>query len=60
MSDVTIDRFHLDEKSPLRFRFAVPESAKHVGGLTIFGKNFGNYNQDIRVKVEYSPVLHRQ
>lgn len=60
MSDVTIDRFHLDEKSPLRFRFAVPESAKHVGGLTIFGKNFGNYNQDIRIKVEYSPVLHRQ
>ncbi|MBT9778305.1 winged helix-turn-helix transcriptional regulator [Clostridium sp. MCC353] len=55
MSDTTIDRLELHQNSPVRFRFAVPAEAEHVGGLTIFGKSFGNYNQDIKVRVEYSP-----
>lgn len=55
MSDVTVDQLKLDGSSPVRFRFAVPPEAQHVGGLTIFGRNFGNYNQDIRMKMEYSP-----
>ena len=33
---------------------AVPEDTKHVGGLTIFGKNFGNYNQGIHVRIIYN------
>ncbi|MBM7568992.1 ArsR/SmtB family transcription factor [Paenibacillus sacheonensis] len=28
-------------------RLAVPEHAEHVGGLTIYGEGFGNYNQSI-------------
>ncbi|MFC0333810.1 ArsR/SmtB family transcription factor [Paenibacillus sepulcri] len=28
-------------------KLAVPENAVHVGGLTIYGEGFGNYNQDI-------------
>lgn len=35
-------------------KIAVPEEAEHVGGLTIFGKGFGNYDQDIEIKVYYS------
>lgn len=27
-----------------------------AGGLTIFGREFGNYNQDIQVQVSYEPV----
>ena len=50
ISDVTIDSFHLDYRSSLRFRLAVDDDAEHVGGLTIFGKTFGNYGQDIKVK----------
>ena len=34
----------------------VAEDAAHVGGLTIFGKGFGNYNQDISVRINYSPM----
>ena len=34
----------------------VPDDAKNVGGLTIFGKSFGNYNQDINVRINYSPI----
>lgn len=56
ISDVTIDSFHLDYRSSLRFRLAVDDDAKHVGGLTIFGKTFGNYGQDIKVNIHYAPI----
>lgn len=56
ISDVTILHFQLDYKSTIRFRFEVHENATHVGGLTIYGKNFGNYNQDIQVRIHYSPL----
>ncbi len=55
-SDITIDEFMLTDKSLLKFRLAVPDEAEHIGGLTIFGHSFGNYNQDIDVKINYSPI----
>ncbi len=55
-SNITIDNFNLTDKSILKFRMDVPEDAEHVGGLTLFGRSFGNYNQDIDVMINYSPV----
>jgi predicted transcriptional regulator len=56
ISSVTIDDLDITPKSSIKFRLEVPENAEHVGGLTIFGKGFGNYNQDINVKIAYSPL----
>lgn len=56
ISNVTIEDFNFDYKSTIKFKFAVPDTAHYVGGLTIFGKNFGNYNQDINVRMSYSPI----
>ncbi len=56
ISDVSIDEFDLDYKSAIKFRFAVEEESEHVGGLTIFGRKFGNYSQDINVRIHYSPM----
>ena len=56
ISDVTIDQFSLDHKSPLKFKFMVSDNAVHTGGLNLFGKGFGNYNQDIQVLISYIPV----
>ena len=56
ISDVTIDQFRITSKSPLKFKLEVPENAEHGGGLTIFGRGFGNYNQDINIKMAYSPI----
>lgn len=56
ISDVTIDSFHLDYRSSLRFRMSVDDEAEHIGGLTIFGKTFGNYGQDIKVNIQYAPM----
>lgn len=55
ISDVNIKQFNLDYKSSIRFKFQIAEDARNVGGLTIFGDNFGNYNQDIKVRISYSP-----
>lgn len=38
----------------MTFKMGVNAMAKHVGGLTIFGKGFGNYNQDITVRFIYN------
>lgn len=56
ISDVNIREFNLDYKSTLRFKFVVLDNAEHVGGLTLFGSGFGNYNQDIRARISYSPM----
>ena len=56
ISSVTIDRFSLTSKSSIKLKMAVPDTAEHVGGLTIYGKSFGNYNQDINVRISYSPL----
>ena len=53
---MTTSQLNLDYKSNLHFRIAVEEDSAHVGGLTIFGKNFGNYDQDIEVAINYAPI----
>lgn len=53
VSDVKIQDLNLNYKSKIVLRFAVPEKAKNMRGLTIYGKNFGNYDQAILVKVFY-------
>ncbi|MCI7130628.1 MAG: winged helix-turn-helix transcriptional regulator [Lachnospiraceae bacterium] len=56
ISDATINMLHLDYTSTIRFRLAVEEDATHVGGLTLYGKTFGNYAQDIQVSINYIPI----
>ncbi len=59
ISDHSIDEFALDYRSTIRFRLSVPETAKNMGGLTLFGAGFGNYNQDIKVQIAYSPLAEK-
>lgn len=56
ISDVSCKDLNLDSNSDIRFRIAVLEDAKNVGGLTLFGKSFGNYDQDIDVSINYVPI----
>ena len=60
ISDVSLKDFDLDYRSVIKFKLAVPDNATHIGGLTIYGKNFGNYNQDINVRINYSPLKDEQ
>ncbi len=54
ISEVNIDQFELDYKSEIRFRLEAPQEAENGGGLTIFGNKFGNYNQAIQARINYS------
>lgn len=56
ISDTTINTLALDYSSDIRFKIAVEDDAKHVGGFTIFGKSFGNYYQDIDIAINYIPI----
>lgn len=56
ISDVSTTQLSLTSQDDLRFRFQTQEPARNIGGITLFGKNFGNYNQDIKVRVNYSPI----
>ena len=38
------------------FIWTTDDKAEHAGGLTIFGKTFGNYGQDIKVSINYAPM----
>ncbi|MBU5672295.1 ArsR/SmtB family transcription factor [Paenibacillus brevis] len=53
ISDVTLDQIQLDYKSDITFRIAVTDSPLNKRGLTIFGRNFGNYGQDLLARVLY-------
>ena len=54
ISDLKITHFDFDNKSMIKFKFMVREDAKNMGGFTLFGRDFGNYNQDLKVKISYS------
>ena len=55
ISDVNLQSLGIDQNPNITFRLSVPETAKNVGGLTIFGRTFGNYHQDIKVRMQYKP-----
>ncbi len=52
MSDVTLSQLGLSG-SRFYIRFSAKENAAYTGGLTIFGKSFGDYNQDIVITSYY-------
>lgn len=56
VSDVSIADFRFDCHSTIKLKMEVEDTAEHIGGLTVYGKTFGNYNQDIAVRINYSPI----
>ena len=55
ISGVTIDDLDLVPGRPTIFRIGVLPESQNVGGLTLFGKSFGNYGQDIRFSFTCAP-----
>lgn len=47
MSDVKLDDLKISEHHSIRVKVGVKDGAEHVGGMNIFGKGFGNYDQGI-------------
>jgi predicted transcriptional regulator len=53
ISNVSVGELGIERCPNITFRLSVPDTAQHVGGLTIFGRSFGNYHQDIKVRIRY-------
>ncbi|AIQ63101.1 Helix-turn-helix domain protein [compost metagenome] len=53
ISDITLEKIQLDYRSELTFRIAVTDQSVNKRGLTIYGKHFGNYSQDLLARVLY-------
>jgi len=51
ISDVTLDDLVIDQHRSIRIRIGVKEDAEHPGGINIFGRGFGNYDQDILLRI---------
>lgn len=53
ISKTKIEDLHIDYNSAVDFTFSVPKDTPNCGGLTLFGEDFGDYKQNIRVKMYY-------
>lgn len=54
VSDETIESLGILNGFFFSFLFRIDTSSEHVGGMNLFGKHFGDYAQDIVMRVEYS------
>jgi predicted transcriptional regulator len=53
VSPVAIGQLGLEDRNDITLRLEVPAEATHPGGLTIFGRGFGNYGQDLQMRLYY-------
>jgi predicted transcriptional regulator len=53
LSDISLSNLCLPEHHSIKVKLAVKEDAENQGGITVFGKNFGNYPQDLVLKIYF-------
>jgi len=53
ISEMTLNDVNIREKQ-WTFRLSIEEDARHIGGLTLFGKGFGNYNEHLISELYYT------
>lgn len=53
ISDMTLNDFDLAGHDIVTLRIGIKENARYAGGINLFGKNFGDTDQDIIVQVSY-------
>lgn len=53
LSNKKLSDFNVDYTSTLVLKIQVDKDAKNCGGLTIFGRGFGDYDQGIQIKTYY-------
>jgi predicted transcriptional regulator len=51
VSNVMLDDLDLRSHTSIKVKIGIRENALNIGGINIFGKGFGNYDQDIALKL---------
>jgi len=55
ISDVRLAALDVRRGSLLRARIGVKPDARHVGGINLFGRKFGNYPEDLTLRITFAP-----
>ena len=55
ISDVALSRLLVTPQQPITIRLGVKPDAEHQGGFNLFGRGFGNYAQDLVLRLHYVP-----
>ncbi len=53
ISDITLADLNIPKHHSIRMKIGVKEDAEHLGGMNIFGRNFGNYDQGIILRTYF-------
>ena len=53
ISGITLSDLSLQDHSSIKIRIGVKENADHMGGMNIFGRGFGNYDQGIILRLYF-------
>jgi predicted transcriptional regulator len=51
VSGVNLEDLHINDHHSVKVKIGIADNVKHVGGINIFGKGFGDYDQDIILKL---------
>ena len=52
VANVTIDALNLTKRSKITARIGIESNAEYHGGINLFGRKFGNFAQDIVLRIE--------
>lgn len=58
LSSVTLEKALVKPNKPISIRIGVKANADHRGGFNLFGKGFGNYAQDLVLRLHYVMSPH--
>ncbi|WP_394788144.1 ArsR/SmtB family transcription factor [Rhodoferax sp.] len=50
---VTLEALNLGSSNHIKVRIGIKDDARHQGGLNLFGRRFGNYPQDLVMRIAY-------
>jgi predicted transcriptional regulator len=53
ISDICLSDLSLTEHHSIKVRIGIKDEAEHAGGLNIFGRGFGNYDQAIILRLSF-------
>jgi predicted transcriptional regulator len=51
---ITLDDLKLSANNHIPVRIGIKSDAKNVGGINLFGRKFGNYPQDLMMRIQYA------
>jgi predicted transcriptional regulator len=59
ISETRIHTLQIRQREPIRIKIGVKDDAVQPGGINLFGEKFGNYPQNINLRLNYNPLTHQ-